>query len=199
MAPRRPRLTAVPITDSGTPTVRVALYRRASTDEANQPYSLDAQEQRLRPYAASHPGWQVVGDYVERASAKDIEGRPQLKALLKAAAAGEFDLVLVARIDRWSRSLGDLLYTVDDLAAAGVAFHSATEHFDTATPMGKLTLQMLGIFATGPSWVTCGTRTVGTLAPTRPLSMPTCSSRPRPSRTHAPTAQRRPCAAATSS
>ena len=106
MAPRRPRLTAVPITDSGTPTVRVALYRRASTDEANQPYSLDAQEQRLRPYAASHPGWQVVGDYVERASAKDVEGRPQLKALLKAAAAGEFDLVLVARIDRWSAVSG---------------------------------------------------------------------------------------------
>ncbi|MFC6286665.1 recombinase family protein [Nocardioides sp. GCM10027113] len=134
-------------TGATTPTVRVALYRRASTDEGNQPFSLDAQEQRLLPYVASQPGWTVVGDYVERASAKDVDGRPELQRLLADAERGRFDLVLVARIDRWSRSLIDLLDTVDHLAGHGVGFHSATEHFDTATPLGTLLLQMLGMFA----------------------------------------------------
>lgn len=128
-------------------TVRVARYRRASTDEANQPYSLDAQEQRLVPYIASHPGWVATGDYVERASAKDVAGRPQLQLLLRDAAAGKFDLLLVARIDRWSRNLADLLDTVSFLGEHKVAFHSATEHFDTTSPMGKMTMQMLGMFA----------------------------------------------------
>jgi site-specific DNA recombinase len=137
-----------PAAASAPQAVRVALYRRASTDdEGNQPFSLDAQLQRLQPYVPSHPGWAIVEDYVERASAKDIDGRPQLKRLLKDATTGRFDLVLVARIDRWSRSLVDLLDTVAYLDTNAVAFHSATEHFDTTTPMGKLLLQMLGMFA----------------------------------------------------
>jgi site-specific DNA recombinase len=129
------------------PTVRVATYRRASTDEGNQPYSLDAQSMRLDAYVPGQPGWTVVADYVERASGKNVEGRPQLKRLQRDAADGKFDVVLVMRIDRWSRSLVDLLDTVDLLAGHGVAFHSATEHFDTSTPLGKLRLQMLGMFA----------------------------------------------------
>lgn len=127
--------------------LRVAWYRRASTDEGNQPYSLDAQEERLRSYTAAHPGWEFVGDYVERASAKDIDGRPELQRLLTDAANDAFDLVLVARLDRWSRNLIDCLDTVDYLTEHGVAFHSASEHFDTSTPMGMMTLQMLGMFA----------------------------------------------------
>jgi site-specific DNA recombinase len=99
------------------------------------------------PYIDSHPGWVEVGNYVERASAKDVTGRPQLQQLLNDAAAGKFDLVLVARIDRWSRNLADLLDTVSFLEKHGVAFHSATEHFDTTSPMGKMILSMLGMFA----------------------------------------------------
>ena len=128
-------------------TIRVATYPRASTDEANQPYSLDAQERLLTAYIASHPGWVKAGDYVERASAKDVIGRPQLQQLLSDAASRKFDLVLVARIDRWSRNLADLLWTVEFLGEHNVAFQSATEPFDTSTPMGKMPLQILGIFA----------------------------------------------------
>jgi site-specific DNA recombinase len=133
--------------EPGQETIRVARYRRASTDEANQPYSLDAQDLRLVPYIASHPGWVEAGDYVERASAKDVIGRPQLQKLLHDAVAGKFDLVLVARIDRWSRNQADLLDTVSFLEKHGIAFHSATEHFDTTSPMGKMSLSMLGMFA----------------------------------------------------
>lgn len=143
---RNPR-PHTPMASAPPPRVRVALYRRASTDEANQPYSLDAQEERLRRYVDAHPEWTVVADFVERASAKDVSGRPQLLDLLDQAADGAFDRVVVARIDRWSRSLMDLLDTVNRLDQVGVGFHSATEEFDTASPMGRLTMQMLGVFA----------------------------------------------------
>ncbi len=143
----RARISPAPTASGPAAAVRVALYRRASTDEHNQPYSLDAQDTRLRAYVASHPEWTVVADHVERASGKDVAGRPELRALLAAAAHDQFDLVVVARIDRWSRSLIDLLHTVEQLDKAGVGFHSASENFDTASPMGRLMLQMLGMFA----------------------------------------------------
>ena len=133
--------------EPGLETIRVARYRRASTDEGNQPYSLDAQELRLVPYIGSHPGWVEAGDYVERASAKDVIGRPQLQQLLHDAAAGKFDLVLVARIDRWSRNPADLLKTVTCLSEHNVALRSATEPCDTSNRDGQDARAKMGIFA----------------------------------------------------
>ena len=127
--------------------VRVGRYRRASTDEGNQPYSLDAQAARLDSYTAAHPEWVLVDDYVERASAKNIEDRAELQRLLADVAAGKLDMVLVARLDRWSRRLVDCMDTVNYLVEHDVAFVSASEHFDTSTPTGMLFLQMLGMFA----------------------------------------------------
>ncbi|MGH3264669.1 MAG: recombinase family protein, partial [Trebonia sp.] len=48
--------------------MRVAIYRRISTDEEHQPYSLEAQEQRLRAYVASQPDWQLVRTFTDQAS-----------------------------------------------------------------------------------------------------------------------------------
>lgn len=121
------------------PDLLVATYRRASTDEGNRPYILDAQKRRLRPFIASHPDWVEAGDYVERASAKDNTSRPQRQQLLRDAASGKFDLVLVTSIDRWSRNLADLLDTIAFLGEHGVAFHSVTERFHTTNPMGNMT------------------------------------------------------------
>ncbi|NHC12677.1 recombinase family protein [Motilibacter deserti] len=127
--------------------IRVAFYRRASTEEANQPFSLDAQKLKLESFVPLRDGWVQVADYVERASGKDIAGRPEMRKLLTHAAQDKFDLVLVARVDRWSRSLADLLDTVDLLKEDGVDFASATEEFETRTAMGNLILAMLGSFA----------------------------------------------------
>ncbi|GGK84201.1 hypothetical protein GCM10012284_17990 [Mangrovihabitans endophyticus] len=69
--------------------------------------------------------------------------RPQLQQALRAARAGLFDTLLVYRVDRFSRSLRDLTGLLDELAEAQVVFRSATEPFDTATPVGR----MLGVFA----------------------------------------------------
>ena len=84
---------------------RVALYTRISTDETNQPYSLGAQRDRLLAHVTSQPGWQVVAEYEDRASGKSLE-RPALADARRAAAAGSYDLLLVFRVDRLSRNLG---------------------------------------------------------------------------------------------
>ena len=125
--------------------MRVATYRRVSTDETHQPYSLDAQHDRLEAYAKSQ-GWTIVRDYCDMASGAKLE-RENLQRALKEAKAGLFDLLLVVRVDRVSRSVVGLASILEDLDAAGAQFASATEPFDTTSPAGRMMLQMLGVFA----------------------------------------------------
>jgi site-specific DNA recombinase len=125
---------------------RVALYTRISTDETNQPYSLGAQRDRMLAHISSQAGWQVVAEYEDHASGKSL-GRPALADARRAAAAGTYDLLLVFRVDRLSRNLGQLAVLIEELEAAGVAFRSLTEPFDTTNPAGRMMVQMLGVFA----------------------------------------------------
>jgi site-specific DNA recombinase len=127
-------------------TVRVALYTRISTDETNQPYSLGAQSDRLDAFVASQPDWSIAERYTDQASGKNLE-RPALSAARAAAAAGRFDLLLVYRVDRLSRNLGELVSLIEELRTCGVGFRSATEPFDTANPAGRMLVQLLGSFA----------------------------------------------------
>jgi site-specific DNA recombinase len=128
------------------PIVRVALYTRISTDETNQPYSLGAQRDRLEAYITSQPGWTIVERYTDQASARNLD-RPGLTAARAGAAAGRFDLLLVYRVDRLSRNLGDLITIGEELQRTGVGLRSATESFDTADPAGRMLFQLLGSFA----------------------------------------------------
>ena len=126
---------------------RVAIYLRRSTDEDHQPFSLEAQETKLRAFVESQPGdWQIVAVYSDDASGATTE-RKDLQKMLRAARAGLFDTLLVYRVDRFSRSLRDLTTLLDDLTDAQVVFRSATEPFDTSTPVGRMLVQMLGVFA----------------------------------------------------
>ena len=95
-------------------TRRIAIYLRRSTDEDNQPYSLEAQETKLRAFVESQPGdWQIVMVYSDDASGATTD-REELQKMLRAARAGLFDTVLVYRVDRFSRSLRDLVGLLDD-------------------------------------------------------------------------------------
>ncbi len=125
---------------------RAAIYLRRSTDDEHQPFSISAQETALASYIASQPGWTQATTYTDDASGATTS-RPGLQRALTAARAGRFDVLLVVRVDRFSRRLSDLLALLAELDDAGVAFVSATEPFDTSTSIGRMLVQLLGVFA----------------------------------------------------
>jgi site-specific DNA recombinase len=126
--------------------VRVGVYVRRPTDDEHQPYSIEAHDARLAAYIGSQPGWRQAARFSDDASGATTH-RPGLRRALAAARAGMIDVLLVYRVDRLTRSLRDLVTLLDDLDHAGVVFRSATEPFDTATAMGRMLVQMLGMFA----------------------------------------------------
>ncbi len=126
--------------------MRVATYTRISTDEDRQPFSLGAQAARLEAYARSQDGWRIVRRFTDQASGATLD-RPGLHQAVQEAAAGVYELLLLYRVDRLSRSVRQLAQTADELERHGVALRSATEPFDTSSPAGKMMLQMLGVFA----------------------------------------------------
>lgn len=139
----RPATKAAPPTSTH---LRIATYTRRSTDEDNQPFSIEAQNTRLDAYVASQDGWSVVAKFTDDASGASLD-RPGLQRALTAAHTGVFDVLLVYRLDRFSRRNRDLLWLLDELEQTGVAFRSATEPFETTTPAGRMAMQMLGVFA----------------------------------------------------
>ncbi len=126
--------------------VRVGIYVRRSTDDEHQPYSIDAQDSRLDAYIHSQPGWRLVARFHDDASGATTKRQGLIKAI-EAANSGQIDVLLVYRVDRFSRNLRDMVTLLDELDSADVVFRSATEPFDTATPMGRMLVQMLGMFA----------------------------------------------------
>ncbi|MGC4895468.1 recombinase family protein [Micromonospora sp. DT31] len=125
---------------------RVCVYIRRSTDDEHQPFSLDAQRAALEKYVKSQPGWTIVAEYEDDASGATTH-RPGLRKALHAAKAGLYDVLLVYRLDRFSRSVADLLDLINILEASGVRFSSATEPVDTGGPFGRMMLQLLAVFA----------------------------------------------------
>src|SRR6266702_538091 len=125
---------------------RAAIYLRRSTDDEPQPFSIGAQDTALGSYVTTQPDWTLVAKFTDDASGATT-GRPGLQQALRAARGGRFDVLLVYRVDRFSRRLSDLLELLNELEEAGVAFASATEPFDTSTSIGRMLVQLLGVFA----------------------------------------------------
>jgi site-specific DNA recombinase len=126
--------------------MRVATYTRISTDEEHQPFSLEAQAQRLGSYIQSQDSWQLVHRFTDQMSGSTLD-RPGLQQAFAYARAKRYDMLLVYRVDRLSRSVRGLAQILEDLDHAGVSFRSATEPFDTGTAAGRMMVQMLGVFA----------------------------------------------------
>jgi len=126
----------------------IALYCRVSTDEqAREGVSLEEQQERLQAYCKAM-GWATrLHIYIDDGySAKNLD-RPELKKLIQAVKNGTVSRVLVTKLDRMSRKLLDLLNLIDLFSDYEVSFVSISESFDTHTPSGRLTLQVLGAVA----------------------------------------------------
>jgi site-specific DNA recombinase len=132
--------------------VRCAIYTRKSTDEGldRDFNSLDNQREAAESYVKSQrqEGWEPLPDRYDDGgfSGGNIE-RPALRRLLSDIEAGKIDRVVVYKIDRLSRSLLDFARLADLFEEHGVSIVSVTQQMDTATSMGRLTLNMLLSFA----------------------------------------------------
>ena len=111
--------------------LRAGLYARVSTHDQQ---TLPMQSRAMREYAARR-GWQIVLQVKEIASG--ASQRESREKLLAAARRREIDVVLVWRLDRWGRSVTDLLATLQELEHLGVGFVSLTEALDLTTPAGR--------------------------------------------------------------
>jgi len=127
-------------------TIPVAIYARVSTDEQTENFSIASQLDLLKNYCRSMQ-YKIYNEYVDPGYSGTTQNRPALQRLLNDASKGKFKLVIVYRIDRFFRSVKDLLLIVDHMDRLGIAFCSVTEPFDTSNPIGKFMLSLLGSIA----------------------------------------------------
>ena len=127
---------------------RVALYLRVSSEEQREKATIKIQREFLDGYCKLH-GFEVAGWYQDDGVSGTIplHERPESRGLLEDAKEGNFETVLVYRLDRFGRSLLGIVDAHDRLEALHVALRSTTEPVDTSNPSGRLIFQMLASFA----------------------------------------------------
>ena len=132
------------------PVKKVAAYVRVSGpgQVGEDAFGPDIQRNAVRAFAVSQ-GWEIVETYEDLSVTGTVLERPALQRMIQDGEGGLYDLVLVHKIDRMSRSLKELLKLVEDiLEPMGIALKSVTESFvDTSSPEGKAMFQMLGSFS----------------------------------------------------
>ncbi len=134
------------------PRLRCALYTRKSSEEGlEQAFnSLHAQREACESYVRSQvsEGWSPLKTlYDDGGFSGGNMDRPALRRLLADIDAGLVDVVVVYKVDRLTRSLGDFGRIIERFDAKGVSFVSVTQAFNTTTSMGRLTLNVLLSFA----------------------------------------------------
>src|ERR1700675_4724693 len=120
---------------------RAGLYARVST---NDQQTIPLQIRALREYAVRR-GWTIALQVKEVGSG--ASERQLREKLLEAARRREIDVVLVWRLDRWGRSVADLLAPPQELEHLGVGFVSLNEALDLTTPAGRAMAALLAVFA----------------------------------------------------
>jgi DNA invertase Pin-like site-specific DNA recombinase len=126
--------------------LKAALYARVSSEEQVEGYSIDAQRRAFRQLCAEK-NWTIYLEYVEEgksAHTDDLRKRPIFREAINDALAGKYDVLVVHKIDRFSRKLRVTLEYFEKLGKAGVGFVSIQNNMDYSTPTGKFMLVMQG-------------------------------------------------------
>lgn len=131
---------------------RCAIYTRKSTsDGLEQDFtSLDAQRESAESYIQSQKqlGWTILPfRYDDGGFTGATTDRPALQRLLQDINDKKLDCIVVYKVDRLSRSLRDFVKLLQYFEEHQVTFVSVTQHFNTNTSMGRLTLNILLSFA----------------------------------------------------
>ena len=121
--------------------LRAALYARVSTHDQQ---TLKLQNRAMRDYAGRR-GWIIAIEIKEVGSGASV--RELRQKLLDAARRRDIDVVVVWRLDRWGRSMADLVNTLQELRDLDVGFVSLMEALDLTTPSGRAMAGLLAVFA----------------------------------------------------
>ena len=124
--------------------MKAAIYARVSTVDQK----CEMQLHELLEYC-SRRGWEIAGEYVDTGWSGTKASRPQLDRLMKHAGEHQFDCVVVWKLDRFGRSVLNLVESLNKLASAGVRFIATTQSIDTdeSNPTSKLLLYILAAVA----------------------------------------------------
>jgi DNA invertase Pin-like site-specific DNA recombinase len=132
--------------------IRAAVYIRVSTaskikqaEAGTYVQNPEVQEEPLRELVTQR-GWKLFRVYSDRASGA-AERRPGLDALMADARRGLFEVVVVWRFDRFTRSVKQLVLGLEEFRALGIDFVSHQEALDSSTPLGKAMFTIIGAMA----------------------------------------------------
>lgn len=129
--------------------MRAAVYHRVSSEQQVDGFSLDAQQRATRLHCEGR-GWTIAGEYRDEgksARTDDLTKRPAFAAMLADAEAGMFDVIVVHKLDRFSRNVIVTLQTFERLSKANVGFVAISQNMDFTSAMGKVQLAILAAFA----------------------------------------------------
>lgn len=124
--------------------VRAALYARCSTLDKGQDPEL--QLVPLREYCQRRE-LIIAGEYVDNGISGTKDHRPQLDRLLDAARKRQIDLIIVWKLDRFGRSLKQLVIALEEISNLGVGFISYQDNLDLTTAQGRLMFHIIGAMA----------------------------------------------------
>ena len=124
--------------------MNVAGYVRVSSEAQAENYSIPEQTDAIKNYCAAK-GWNLIQTYIDGGYTGANMDRPELQNML--TKLDMYDIVLVYKLDRLSRSQKDVLYLIDRMNESSVKFASIIENFDTSTPLGMAMLGIMAAFA----------------------------------------------------
>lgn len=130
-----------PMRQKNSSPLRVGTYARVSTHDQQ---TLSLQRRKMSDYVRDR-GFELTREYQEVGSG--AKTRPMREELMRAARRREVDIIVVWKLDRWGRSVADLVSTLNELRELDIGFVSLTEALDFTTPSGRAMAGLLSVFA----------------------------------------------------
>lgn len=121
--------------------MKAGIYARVSTHDQQ---TLDLQIEVMKKYVDVH-GWTIEYEMAEIGSG--AKNNPQRKELINKARRRAIDVIVVWKLDRWSRSVHDLFQTLNELTNLGIGFITLTKPLDMTTPTGRAMAGLLSVFS----------------------------------------------------
>ena len=121
---------------------RAAIYARTSESKSDQQYSIDEQVRRCWE-RCQNQDWDVEFVFTDQGETGTNTERSGFQEMIEKAESGYFDVVVFWKLDRFCRSVIDLVNTKEQLGQYDVALQSVTEYIDTASPVGRFTFRNL--------------------------------------------------------